>query len=60
MLAIFQYFHSLIVDYFPHQMHRFEMCQLVESLLKDRASLYQTIFPQVQKSSRRTAVARTL
>ena len=45
LVAIFQFFHSLIVDFFPATMEHMEMCQLIESLLKERASLYQAIFP---------------
>ena len=46
VVAIFQYFHALIVKLYAPLIERVDMCQLVEQLLRDRASLYQAIFPQ--------------
>ena len=54
LVEIFKYFHALIVLYFPPLMDRQDMCVIVESIWKDRATLYQAVYPQSQKRTSRT------
>lgn len=59
LVSIFQYFHCLIIEYYPEHMHRPDLCQLIEALLKENASLYQALFPHAQRSRRGQAIRAT-
>ena len=45
LVAIFRFFHVLIVEFYGRLIERLDMCQLVNVLLNDNANLYQAIFP---------------
>lgn len=53
LVAIFNYFHTLIVDFFGPLIERFDVCQLIDLIFNDRSNVYQAVFPQQQRSVRR-------
>ena len=53
LVTIFNFFHSLIVDYYGPLIERMDVCQLIDEVFNDRANLYQAIFPVQNRHSRR-------
>ena len=53
LVTIFNFFHSLIVDYYGPLIERLDVCQLIDEVFNDRANLYQAIFPVQNRHSRR-------